>query len=305
MSENRHVPVLLNETIEALAPAITGPAVLVDCTLGGAGHTRVFLERFENARVLGCDVDASAIGRAKATLATEVDRGRLEFFHGNFSKLMTSDSAVVATAFGPPWSAVLADLGYSSNQLETGEYGLSFLIDGPLDMRLGRPPRGQTAWALLLELDEENLAEILAAYGEITGARKFAHKIKTAIDSGEVTDSTVSLASFVERISGWRGRHQKIHPATQLFQALRIAVNDELRALDQFLEGVILKVRPGGRIAIIAFHSLEDRIVKRWGQKHCENLRAVTKKPITAGEAEVRENPRARSAKLRVYERIA
>lgn len=293
---NRHVPVLLAETLQAFTGLPQG--VIVDCTLGGAGHTSALLKQFPEHKVLGCDMDEAAIHAAQTRLSAELSAGRVAFYHGNFSTLV-DDEPALPQDFAPPWRGLLLDLGYSSNQLESAEYGMSFSVDGPLDMRLSR--KGASAWEVLESSSEQELGDILKAYGEIIGAHRLARRIKTAIESGEVVDSTLSLAGFLERIQGGRDKG-KIHPATLVFQALRIAVNDELRALDHFLEGVILKLRHPGRVAVITFHSLEDRLVKRWGQKHSASLRVLTKKPIVAGDEEVRSNPRARSAKLRVYE---
>ena len=196
---------------------------------------------------------------------------------------------------------MLLDLGYSSNQLEDPEYGMSFQAqaDGPIDMRLSRPPVGPSAWDLLCENSDDELADILYVYGEIHDSRRVARKIHEAISSGEITNSTNSLASFMSRID--RAKKQSIHPATLVFQALRIAVNDELRNLDEFLKKAILRLKPSGVLAIISFHSLEDRLVKRWGQGNSEKIETLTRKPIEASEDEARDNPRSRSAKLRVY----
>lgn len=302
MDANVHIPVLLKETLAALAPALaSSSATLVDGTLGGAGHTSAVLARFPSARVLACDWDEKALQAARSKLGEAVKSGRLEFFHGNFAQL-AENSATLPPAFAPPWNAVLLDLGYSSNQLESAEYGMSFQEDAPLDMRLARPAQGTSAWELLQESTESELADILCAYGEIHGSRRLARKIAEAARSGELTNSTKSLSSLLERIRKRKGK-EGIHPATLVFQALRIAVNDELRNLDHFLEDAILKLKTGGRIAVITFHSLEDRVVKRWGQRNSASLSAVTRKPVTAGEAEIRSNPRSRSAKLRLYER--
>ncbi len=306
MDANVHIPVLLEETLEGLAPALARPpATMVDGTLGGAGHTSAVLTRFRSARVLACDWDEGALASARSRLGEFVKSGRLEFFHGNFARL-AEYNATMPPAFAPPWSAILLDLGYSSNQLENPEYGMSFQGEAPLDMRLARPPQGASAWELLQESTASELADILYAYGEIHESRRLARKIAEAVRSGEVSNSTKSLASFLERIAkrcAGRGKADAIHPATLVFQALRIAVNDELRNLDHFLEDAILKLKAGGRIAVITFHSLEDRVVKRWGQRNSARLSAVTRKPVTAGPAEIRSNPRSRSAKLRLYER--
>jgi 16S rRNA (cytosine1402-N4)-methyltransferase len=293
--ENRHVPVLLNETIEALG-ASTG--VVVDCTLGGAGHTSALLETLSEARVLACDVDPAAISAARERLKSFKDR--VAFYHGNFSSLVDLSPGALPQGFAPPWGGVLMDLGYSSNQLESPEYGMSFAVDAPLDMRLSR--QGKSAWDLIREASDQELGDILKAYGEMPGAHTIARRIREAVSRGEVTDSTASLARFLERTGAGRGR-SKIHPATLVFQALRIAVNDELRVLDHFLDGVILKLSPRGRLAVITFHSLEDRVVKRWAARNATSLESVTRKPVTAGPEETKANPRARSAKLRVYSR--
>lgn len=298
--DNRHIPVLLNEVLEAFRPL--GEGVIVDCTLGGAGHTAALLEHVPSSRVLGCDQDPAAIAAATERLHSFVTSDRLAFFTGNFAKLV-DEGLELTPGFGPPWSGVLLDLGYSSNQLEDPNYGMSFQVEGPLDMRLSR--QGQSAWDLLTESSAQELGDVLKHYGEILGAHRIAQRIKEAVDKGEVENSTLSLARFLERAAGGRKGKGEIHPATLVFQALRIAVNDELRVLDHFLNNVIIKLNKSARVAVISFHSLEDRLVKRWGQKNAATLRSVTKKPLVASAEEIAANPRSRSAKLRVYERIA
>lgn len=296
--ENVHVPVLLTECLEHLAPAILSQEnpVMVDGTLGGGGHTVEFLKHFDKLKIIGCDYDLNAIDAVKKRETKFVTERRLEFFHGNFSKLETKT----------PWDAVLVDLGYSSNQLADETYGMSFIAHGaaPLDMRLSRPPEGASAWDLINESSESDLADILYAYAEERDSRRISRKIKEALSSGEITNSTKSFADFLERIDRTPKSKRKTHPATTIFQALRIAVNDELRNLDELLNNATLILKKSGRIGIITFHSLEDRIVKRWGQANAQNFRAVTKKPIEASDDEVAKNPRSRSAKLRVYERV-
>lgn len=299
--ENKHVSVLLNESIEAFNTLSEG--VIVDCTLGGAGHTAGLLERYPKMRVLACDLDINAIDAARAKLSKAVAEGRLGFYHGNFSAIVDLDPEKLPEGFRPPWSGVLMDLGYSSNQLESEEYGMSFALKAPLDMRLTRPPTGQTAWELMQDSTDQELGDILKAYGEIQGAHRLARRIRENIQTGRIRNDTASLADFVEGSSPPR-KKGAIHPATLVFQALRIAVNDELRVLDHFLEGAILKLSKSGRIAVITFHSLEDRIVKMWGQDNASVLRAVTKKPVVASDKETEANPRARSAKLRVYTKL-
>lgn len=303
----KHVPVLLKEIIEAFSPLSKAEqdVIIMDGTLGGAGHTHALLETYSNLRVLGCDVDESAILRAKQREKNFVEENRLDFFHGSFSKVVDHKSQShinpkFSPSFAPPWNGILLDLGYSSTQLDDPQFGLSFQKEGPLDMRLNRPPMGYTAWDLLCDSSDEELADIFQAYGEIPNARSLAKTIHTAIRNGLLENSTLKLAKFIEK----RGslQQKKIHPATLVFQALRIAVNDELRELDDFLKNAILNLRDNGRLLIITFHSLEDRIVKSWARQNSSELELLWRKPIIAGAGELEENPRARSAKLRGYE---
>jgi 16S rRNA (cytosine1402-N4)-methyltransferase len=309
--ENRHLPVLLQETIDAFLPlGEREGAVIVDGTLGGAGHTFGLLARFAKLHILGCDMDLAAIEAARERLNTFFAEKRVDFFHGNFTTLGDLEVQGIPDGYQAPWDGVLLDLGYSSNQLESSDYGMSFQVDAPLDMRLARPipnegPGSQSAWDLMDACSAQELGDIIKAYGEMPGAHKLARQIHDAIEIGKIKNSTADFARFLESISPRRSKDQ-IHPATLVFQALRIAVNDELRVLDHFLDGVILnkKLKLGARMAVITFHSLEDRVVKRWGQKHTQHLRPLTKKPVTATAEEIKANPRSRSAKLRVYERI-
>lgn len=302
---NKHVSVLLEECISHLSPNAKDDApIFVDCTLGGAGHTQALLERYPNAKVLACDLDENAIAAAKKRLSAYCEQKRLAFFHGNFAEVVQSHSiSKIENDFRPPWSGVLLDLGYSSNQLESEDYGMSFQLEAPLDMRLSRPPVGASAWELLNQASEQELGEILATYGEMQGAFALGRALKKAVRDGEVEDSTGSLSRFLE-VKNPRKKYSDIHPATLVFQALRIAVNDELRNLDRFLNHVILNLKAQGRVLVITFHSLEDRIVKNWGAKNRHQLNFVTRKPIIASENEISENPRARSAKLRGFEKL-
>ena len=291
---NKHIPVLLQDVLAAFSEIekISNNPFFLDGTLGGGGHTEELLAAHATLKIVGCDYDQTAIDKVSTHLSKEVTSGRLEFFHGNFSEALNGERE---------FEGMLLDLGYSSNQLEDPEYGMSFQAksNGPLDMRLSRPPVGLSAWDILRESTDDELADILYVYGEIHDSRRIARNIHEAIGSGEITNSTSSLAGFLSRID--RTKKQSIHPATLVFQALRIAVNDELRNLDEFLKKAILRLRPSGILAIISFHSLEDRLVKRWGQNQSEKIEALTRKPIEASEEESHENPRSRSAKLRVY----
>lgn len=301
---NIHVSVLPQECLELIAPAFKSDAnpIFVDGTLGGAGHTKLFLDSFPNLKVLSFDLDVNAIEKAKLNLKNYYESKRVWFAHQNFIDVININSEP-RNSYSPPWNAILLDLGYSSNQLEDPQYGMSFMAktDSEIDMRLSRPPQGSSAWDILCESTENELAEIFEAYGEIKGAKKLSQKIKEAIQNKVISNSVNSLAKFVEKNTYHK---DKIHPATLVFQSLRIAVNDELRNVDIFLKGIAPKIKKHGRVAIISFHSLEDRIVKRWGQTSTDTFKQVTSKPITATDEEIRFNPRSRSAKLRVYERL-
>lgn len=296
----RHVPVLLNEVIAGLAPRPGGR--YIDATLGGAGHAFAMLAAsVPDGRLLGIDADPAALAAAEARLLPYSARASL--VHGNFREL-----ARLAAAHGfASADGILLDLGVSSYQLDTPARGFSFAADAPLDMRLD-PTQGPTAAELLNDTPEEALADLIYRYGDERGSRRIARQIGEARRKRPIA-STGELAELVARALG--GRHGKIHPATRTFQALRIAVNHELESLEAALPQAIELLAPGGRLAIISFHSLEDRIVKLFfraesgyaGSPH-NRLAIVTKKPIVAGADEAQRNPRSRSAKLRIAERL-
>jgi 16S rRNA (cytosine1402-N4)-methyltransferase len=289
----------LLEPFRAL-PAGSPPHWLVDCTLGGGGHTGVFLEAFarepglRSHRILSIDRDLSAIARAKERFAAEISEGRLELVHACFSEA----GQVIGER---PVLGVLADLGFSSDQLDDSERGLSFQSDGPLDMRLD-PSSGMTCRDLLSRATERELERILSEYGEERFARRIAAVIVSRRRQGLLPRTTRELADLVVYSVPPNARRGRIHAATRTFQAFRIAVNDELKELDSLLEHVILSVRPGGRVAVLSFHSLEDRKVKH-AFRVKDTWRAITRKPIEADEVEIIQNPRSRSAKLRIAER--
>jgi len=281
-----------------------GAGIFCDATVGLAGHTRALLERGGDlgpARVIGLDRDPHALTAAGANLAAFGDRVTL--VHARFSRI----ASVLAERGAPSVDAVLADLGASSPQLDRADRGFSFRRSGPLDMRMD-PTIGETAAELLGRLDEDELARLLRDYGEERFAGRIARAIVEARQRGQL-DSTAALAAVVARAVP--GRERARNPATRTFQALRIAVNEELDELDAFLDAAVACLRPGGRLAVISFHSLEDRIVKRRFRALAEpvqsgpRLRILTKRVVVAGEAERARNPRSRSAKLRVAERVA
>lgn len=305
-----HEPVLLKETISYLNAQQGG--LFVDCTLGLGGHSEAILEASAQAQVIGIDRDAEALIRARARL--ERFASRVRFRQANFK-----DIALVLDQFNvDKVDGMLADLGVSSFQLEQAERGFSFRAEAPLDMRMDTG-QATTAADLVNSLGESELADIIYRYGEEPGSRRIARAIVRERQRRPI-DTTTRLAEIVATALKLKGR-RRIHPATRTFQALRIAVNEELENLEQFIEAAIGRLKSGGRLAIISFHSLEDRIVKQAfkvqsGQCICPpdlpvchcgaqpRVEILTRKPVTPTEEELRSNVRARSAKLRVCRRV-
>jgi 16S rRNA (cytosine1402-N4)-methyltransferase len=298
-----HEPVLVREILEFLVPA-TAPAhaVYCDATVGLGGHARAILERTApGGRLIGLDRDLDAIGAAREALAPFGERVTL--VHATFSRL----GQVLAELGAVPLDGVLVDLGVSSPQLDLPARGFSFQRSGPLDMRMDQST-GRTAADLLNEVTQTELESLLRTYGEERFAGRIARNIVEARDRGEL-ESTAALAAVVARAVPGNERHK--NPATRTFQALRIVVNGELDQLDTFLDQAADCLRPGGRLCVVAFHSLEDRMVKRRfralaeGRSTGPRLRILTKHIVTASDEEQARNPRARSAKLRAAERIS
>ena len=296
---SEHVPVMLAEVLEALRPRPGGR--YVDGTLGGGGYTAALLEASApDGRVLALDADLGAIERGRVRLAEYADRVTL--VHANFRSV-----AEVARAHAlEHCDGVVLDLGLSSDQLAESERGFSFQTAGPLDMRFDTT-RGETAAELLNRAGEAELADIFYYYGEERRSRRLARVIVERRESRAFAE-TGDLVKAVESALG--GRRGRLHPATRAFQALRIAVNDELDALRDGLESSAGALAEGGRLAVVSFHSLEDRIVKQFIRSHAEGttsprLRALSKKPLVPSGGERTANPRSRSAKLRAAERVA
>jgi 16S rRNA (cytosine1402-N4)-methyltransferase len=292
-----HAPVLVAEVISHLAPARGG--LFVDCTLGAGGHTRALLDAGAT-HVLALDRDRSAIDLAKVRLADRLDR--VDMVHADYRSL---GDVLDARGLTRVDGGVLADLGVSSMQLDDAERGFSFRADAPLDMRMDRDS-GLTAAQLLQTVEETLLADVIYEYGEERFSRRIARAIVRARESAPI-DTTGQLAAIVRRAVPSRG-WQRIDPATRTFQALRIWVNRELEGLDAFIRLAVSRLLAGARIAIIAFHSLEDRIVKHTfralAQAPEPTIALITRRPMEATEDEIARNPRARSAKLRVAERL-
>jgi len=306
MARMPHQPVLYHEIIHALQPKKAGH--YVDGTLGAGGHARGILEACTpDGRLLGLDVDPQALALARETLAPYGQRAHL---------LQASYDSLTETLREIGWDEVdgiLLDLGLSSMQLDTPERGFSFQQDAPLDMRFD-PASPTTAADLVNTLPQDDLADLIYRYGEERASRRIAQ----AIVKARPLRTTRQLAAVIETFSPRRGH---IHPATQTFQALRIAVNEELDRVENVLPQAIAALKSGGRLAIISFHSLEDRIVKEYFRResrdcicpprqpvctcgHKATLKEITRKPIIPGEAEIAANPRSRSAKLRIAEKL-
>jgi 16S rRNA (cytosine1402-N4)-methyltransferase len=278
---------LPREVLEALAPA--PGQVFVDATVGAGGHARLLAERLgPSGRLIGLDRDPAMLELARARLEGQP----VTLVQAGFDEIRTVlDRLGIAAVDG-----VLADLGICSDQLDDAERGFSFSRPGPLDMRMN-PAEGEPAGALLRRLGERDLADLIYRYGEERFSRRIARRIVETRKRAPL-ETTEQLAELVRRcVPRGKGRHP-IDPATRTFQALRIAVNDELGALERLLAALPGCLRPGGRVAIISFHSLEDRLVKR-AFRVKEVWEAITRKPVEAGDEEANHNPRARSAKLR------
>jgi 16S rRNA (cytosine1402-N4)-methyltransferase len=294
--EPTHVPVLVDEVRALLQPARGG--TFVDCTVGLAGHARMLLEGGA-ARLIGIDRDPDALALARETLAGFGDRVTL--VHADYREI----AAVLDAQGAGEVSGVLADLGVSSMQLDAAGRGFSFRRDEPLDMRMDRTS-GETAADVIDRADEQELADAIYQFGEERRSRQVARAIVAARQHGRI-ETTGRLAEIVRRAVAARG-WQRIDPATRTFQALRIWVNRELDGLDSFIGRAASRLQVDGRIAVIAFHSLEDRVVKHTLRALARGEHAVmkvlTKHPVVATDAEAAANPRARSAKLRAAVRI-
>ena len=305
-----HIPVMLDECLEGL---LTDPAgIYVDGTLGNAGHAEAIFGRLEEGGMLiGFDRDVDAIERVKDKLRTGAGK-QVELVHDNYANMAAQlDRLGIDKVHG-----LLLDLGVSSFQLDIAERGFSFQHDGPIDMRMDQTT-GQTAAELLNTAGEQELADVIFRYGEERDSRRIARAIVEARAKVRI-ETTAQLAGIVERAKGGR-KGKRIHPATKTFQALRMAVNEELASIEQVLEQMVGRVVEGGRIVVLTFHSLEDRLVKHFFGRHVpreESLQQggvrriyeeppvqwIWKKPQTASEEEQTINPRSRSAKLRVVE---
>ena len=307
MNDTPHQPVLYKEIIHALQPKRGGR--YVDGTVGAGGHARGILEASApDGQLLGLDVDPQALALARETLAPYEQRVHLA------QASYTTLSAQLQKLQWDSVDGIVLDLGASSMQFDTPERGFSFQNDAPLDMRFG-PHALQTAADIINTFDERELADLIYEYGEDRDSRKIAR----AIVNKRPLQTTRELVAVIEAVSPRRG--DRVHPATKTFQALRIAVNDELASIKTVLPQAVASLKSGGRLAVISFHSLEDRIVKEFFREQSKDLvnppyeqlyaverkaiiKEVTRKPIVPSEEETKDNPRARSAKLRIAEKM-
>jgi 16S rRNA (cytosine1402-N4)-methyltransferase len=297
MSRREHIPVLLEETLELLDVGREG--TYIDGTLGMAGHASEILKRNPKARLIGLDLDESSILKARDYLSPYANR--VDLYHADFRYIPELDVDFSSVR------GILLDLGMSSYQLDAPDRGFSHTLDGPLDMRMdGR--NKMTAAKVLDKYTEAKLAQVFREYGELKQANKLARQIAT-LRRAQKIESTTQLRRIVEDVCRWIPQKGKVHPAAKVFQALRIVVNQELQGLGEFLEQAIRLTSPGTRIAVISFHSLEDRIVKHTLARlaRLEDgpglIEILTKKPVTATDEELARNSRARSAKLRAAEK--
>ncbi|HEV2837271.1 MAG TPA: 16S rRNA (cytosine(1402)-N(4))-methyltransferase RsmH [Pyrinomonadaceae bacterium] len=306
-----HRPVLLRETLKFLVPERGG--LFIDCTVGLGGHSEAILKSSDDTRVLGMDLDPSALAYSQQRLASFGDRFRA--YQANFRELPD----VLGRAGERDPDGILVDLGVSSLQFDSPERGFSFRFDAPLDMRMD-PTSGATAADLLQQLSESEIARIIFEFGEERHSRRIARRIVERREQGKPVTTTKELADLVATAVGG-GKRQQIHPATRTFQALRIAVNNELEGLGAFVESAVDLLTPDGRFVGISFHSLEDRILKQELRRlsgHCqcpprlpvcscgarEVVEVLTRRPVAPSAREVEENPRARSAKLRACRKL-
>lgn len=307
-----HIPVLVNEVISYLA--LQPGDKIIDCNVGAGGHAKKIIAKLGlSGRFLGIDRDAAALKIACDHLAPQLTRVKLvkDTFVNLSDVALANDFTEV--------DGILFDLGLSSMQLDSPGRGFSWRRDEPLDMRMDKS-QGLTAAELIASSSEEDLVNIFSGYGEVRFAKSLANKIIAGRDKKPIT-TTGALEKIVWEVAPIRRGRSRIHPATQVFQALRIAVNDELKQLRKTLPQAVHLLRPGGRLLVISFHSLEDRIVKNFFRQeskdcicdptlpvcrcqHQTTLKILTKKPVIPTASEIRANPRARSAKLRVAEKI-
>lgn len=315
-AERQHIPVMLSESIEMLN--LTPGKTYVDATVGAGGHLREIAQRCQNSgTVYGIDQDSISLQRLQAELTQEGLASRIKLIHSNFRDIET---ALRSNGIDTIDGGVLADLGVSSMQLDNAERGFSFMNDGPLDMRMN-PEAPTTAEGLINSLPENELADIIYKFGEERLSRQIAHRIVEARPLHTTGELAAVVSPVVRRQRRGKRDRDESHPATRTFQAIRMAVNDELGAIEEFIRSTISILKPGARIVVITFHSLEDRLVKQIFREaalscvcppkfpicNCDkkqDLKVLTSKPLLPDPKETLANPRSRSAKLRAGEKV-
>lgn len=309
--EFNHIPIMLEEVIKGLA--IKEDGIYIDGTLGGGGHSLEIVKRLKEGRLIGIDQDQDALNKAKEVLGEYKDR--IIFIHDNYENIESILSGLGVEKV----DGILLDIGVSSYQLDKGERGFSHNKDARLDMRMDKR-QDFTAWDIVNSYKQKDLEEIIWKYGEESWARRISEFIVEQREKSPI-NTTLDLVETIKKAIPKRVRMEGHHPAKKTFQALRIEVNRELEVLENSIEKLVEVLKPGGRIAIISFHSLEDRIVKdtfRFLYRDCicppeiplcvcnkkREINIITRKPIKAGKEEINLNPRSRSAKLRVAEKL-
>lgn len=298
--ESAHIPVLLEETIDGLA--LSPSDIVVDGTMGGGGHARVIVDRLsKKGMYIGIDLDAEALARVEARLSkADPTVVLVEDNYRNIDRVCKNIGVTSIDKF-------VIDLGLSSDQLEVSGRGFTFSKEEPLGMTFNTTPGpdATTAYDAVNHWSEESLADVIYGFGEDPFARRIARKIVEAREA-QAIETTHELSEVIASAYPGRMRHGRTHPATRTFQALRMAVNDELGSLEEGLRKVRALLSPHGRIAVISFESISDRMVKRLFLEFSKegDMRLITKKPLTPSESEIRHNPRSRSAKLRIIEKI-
>ncbi len=300
MTQSRpHIPVLQNEVLQAFQPVIQDRQTehqtlrYFDGTFGRGGHLSAVLEKVPNLEMVAFDQDLDAIHFGQENFSSLIQSKQLQLFHKNFSEFSSEQMGL--------FDLMLVDLGVSSPQLDQGSRGFSFYHEGPLDMRMNQT-QTRTAAEFVNEWDEEDLNQIFKEYGEVRSPYRVVKAIVHDRLHKKPFETTTELAGLIERVDRWRNKG--VHPATQYFMALRLVVNRELEVLQQTLRQMILGLKPKGRIVVLTFHSLEDRIVKNIFKASTDLGMLVNKKVIIASDEEMKVNPRSRSCKLRAFERM-
>jgi 16S rRNA (cytosine1402-N4)-methyltransferase len=293
-SKSLHIPVMLNEIVEAFSLFRGEPLRMLDGTFGRGGHSRALLDKYSQLKIVGVDRDRDAVAYARSHFPEEMKSGRLSIFHGSFGDFVADEKNLA-----PAFDLILLDLGVSSPQYDEAERGFSFYHDGPLDMRMNQD-QITTAATIINEWDEEDIIDVFKNYGEVRSPYRVIRALLHDRKTNPFT-STRQLAGLIERVEGWRQKGK--HPATQYFLGLRLMINQELEQVKNSLVPLIRSLVPGGIIAVITFHSLEDRIVKNIFKENGDLGFRINKKVIVPSDTEEKENPRSRSAKLRVFQR--